>query len=406
MRLIFVDDEPLVLQGLRRSLHAMRAQWSMEFADSAAQALERMKQEPFDVVVTDMRMPGMDGCQFLHEVKARHPQTIRIVLSGQSSREALLRSLAPSHQFLSKPCDTEELKERITKALVLRELLDNSAIKGVITGLGSIPSLPPIYDKAVHELESPDPSIAKFAAIISQDAAMTAKILQLANSALLGVRCQISNATQAVTLIGLDLIRALVLSVHIFSQFGDTQVRDLDIPRLWKHSLATASCARAVAESEHAAKPVLEDCFTAGLLHDVGKLILISSLPEKYKRAMAQALEENLPVVETEQRSFNCTHAEVGAYLLGIWGLPHGIVEAVAWHHRPSIAAAKSFAPLTAVHVADALLSSSEFRHLPPELSCDRKHLEDIGLAHREVAWRQTCQEVMETLKRREDKHE
>ena len=403
LRLVFVDDEPLVLQGLRRSLHAMCGEWTMEFAPGGAEALQLMAQQPFDVVVTDMRMPGMDGAQLLQEVRTRYPQTIRIVLSGHSSRESLLRSVAPSHQSLSKPCTVDELKQRIARAFALHELLENSAIKGVISGLGSIPSLPEIYEKAVQELQLPDPSLARIASIISQDAAMTAKILQVANSALLGARCRISSAAQAVTLIGLDLIRALVISVHIFSHFDDRQVAQLDIPQLWKHCLATACCARAIAESEHVSKTVLDDCFTAGILHDIGKLILIGSLPDRYKAVVAEVTRNGISLLQAEHEIFNCTHAEVGAYLIGLWGLPHAIVEAVAWHHLPSVAPSKAFAPVTAVHVADALLSAGEFRHLCLEGLLDQKHLEEIALAPRLAHWQQICQQTTEAISKAPD---
>jgi putative nucleotidyltransferase with HDIG domain len=402
VRLLFVDDEPLVLQGLRRSLHTMRDEWSMDFANGGPEALKMMEKEPFDVVVTDMRMPEMDGAQLMQEVKTRYPRTIRLVLSGQSSQEAMLRSIAPSHQFLSKPCNIDELKERITKAFVLRGLLESSAIKAVISGLATIPSLPAIYDHVLKELQSRDPSVTRIATIISHDAGMTAKILQLANSALLGARCHISNPAQAVSMIGLDMIRALVISVHIFSQFDEGQVKDLDLPQLWKHSLATASAARAIAELEHCPKDKMDACFTAGLLHDIGKLVLIGNLPEKYKAATARVVNDKVPLLQAERESLECTHAEVGAYLMGIWGLPHAMVEAAAWHHLPSVAPSKHFSLLTAVHVADSFISAGPFFHLSQDHPLDRKHLEEAGVAHREEAWRQVCAETAESLKHTE----
>ncbi len=399
LRLIFVDDEPLVLEGLHRTLHSMREEWHMEFANGGVEALQMMGKAPFDVLVTDMRMPGMEGSELLQRVKDLYPQTIRIVLSGQSSRESLLRSIAPSHQFMRKPCTADELKRRITRAFALRDLLENPAIKEVISGLVSIPSLPAIYEEAMQELRSAEPSVGKLAVIISRDVAMTAKILQVANSALLGVRCHISNAAQAVTLIGLDMIRALVLSAHIFSQFDGPQVRELDIARLLKHSLATACCSRKIAEAEHKDKPTVDDCFTAGLLHDIGKLILIGSLPKKYGSVIARVVKDNVPLLQAEHETFNCTHAEVGGYLIGIWGLPHTIVEAVAWHHSPSLAPERCFSPIVAVHAANALLSVGEFCHLSQEVVLEMKYLEEIGLADREPAWRQICQQAIEMLK-------
>jgi YesN/AraC family two-component response regulator len=215
VRLIFVDDEPLLLQGLQRSLRSMAGEWTMEFVSNGPEALERMAAEPFDVVVTDMRMPGMDGAQLLQEVQKLHPETVRFVLSGQSSREAVLRFIGRSHQFLSKPCDIKELKGRIEAAFLLRDLLGSATVKEVISRLTSVPSLPALYDEIMAELESDDPSAARVGDIVARDVAMAAKVLQLANSALLGLRCQISNVHQAVLLIGMEMMRALVVSVHI-----------------------------------------------------------------------------------------------------------------------------------------------------------------------------------------------
>lgn len=399
MRLIFVDDEPFILEGLRRSLRSMRSQWTMEFASSAAEALEMMSHASFDVVVTDMRMPGMDGAQLLREVRNRYPQTVRIVLSGQSSREALLRSISPSHQFLSKPCDVEELKARVAKAFVLYDLLENATIKGLISQLSSVPTLPVIYKEIAKEIESREPSAGRIGALISKDPAMTAKILQLANSALLGVRSRISNASQAVSLIGLDMIRALVISAHIFTQFEARQMEEMSISRLWKHSLATASVGQAIARAEHASREIVDDSFTAGLLHDIGKMILASIMPEKYKAVLQRVAKESLPVSQAEYQAFSCTHAEVGAYLIGIWGLPHAIVEAVALHGCPSKSPTGTFSVLTAVHAADVMVSVGEFSHIPMEQPLDRQHLEALGLADHEAKWRQICEQTLAEMK-------
>ncbi|MEO7650489.1 MAG: response regulator, partial [Bryobacteraceae bacterium] len=103
-QLLFVDDEPKVLEGLKRSLRPMREDWNMSFVTSGAEALQTLEQAPFDVIVSDMRMPVMDGAQLLNEVRQRFPQVVRIVLSGQSDKELIYQSIAATHQYLDKPC--------------------------------------------------------------------------------------------------------------------------------------------------------------------------------------------------------------------------------------------------------------------------------------------------------------
>jgi putative nucleotidyltransferase with HDIG domain len=401
LRLLFVDDEPLVLQGLRRSLHGTSPAWSTDFANSGSEALQKMAEAPFDVVVTDMRMPGMDGGELLREIEKRHPDTLRIVLSGQSSREALLRSLGPSHQYLSKPCDVNELKARIDSAFMLRDLRGNSAVKQLVSRLNSIPSLPALYDEMMAELESPDPSSAKIAAIIAQDAGMTAKVLQLANSALLGLRSHISNAHQAVLLIGLEMMRSLVVSVHIFSHFEGDHLSGLDLVEVWQHSLRTANIAQSMARCERASKATIEDCFTAGLLHDIGKLILAHAMSDDYKKALDVCRNGKAKLIALEQEYFGCTHAQVGAYLIGIWGLSPAIVEAIAWHHAPPINISSKFNAVTAVHVSDVLSRREHEAESSLDL-IDRKHLQALNLEERLSAWVDIADETLTTMTNKE----
>ncbi len=208
-RLLFVDDEPMVLDGLRRSLHSMRREWQMRFAPSAAAALEALQQEPYDAVVSDMQMPGMDGAELLEQVRQRHPDVVRVILSGQASREAVYRSIDPAHQYLSKPCNLQELISRLGLAFPMRDRLCNPVLKTAISRMHSIPSMPALYDELTNSLHSKDPSLGQIAKIISRDMAMAAKILQLANSAFVGNSGRVSSVPQALSLIGTETLRTL-----------------------------------------------------------------------------------------------------------------------------------------------------------------------------------------------------
>lgn len=218
-RILFVDDEPLVLKGLQRMLRGMRGDWEMYFIDSAPKALAILDKYRFDAVVTDMRMPEMDGAQLLNEVMRTHPDVVRIVLSGEMDQEMILKTVRSSHQYLNKPCEPEVLKLTLKRAFALRSLLNDDRLKKSVAGIDSLPSLPTLYLEIMEELQSPNSSFKKIGAIISRDIGMTAKILQMVNSAYFGLCRKIGRAEEAVGYLGMETVKSLVLSAKIFSQF-------------------------------------------------------------------------------------------------------------------------------------------------------------------------------------------
>jgi HD-like signal output (HDOD) protein/CheY-like chemotaxis protein len=392
-RILFVDDEPMILQGIQHSLRGMRAEWEVALANSGAEALETMAQAPFDVVITDMRMPGMDGAQLLDLVKVKFPRTVRIILSGQSDRETILRSVGPSHQYLSKPCDLDELKQRLRRAFALRDMLNDTHLKDVIGRLKTVPSLPALYVAVTEALRSSDSSITAIGNLIAQDMGMSAKVLQLVNSAFFGLSNRVSSPQQAAILIGIENLKALVLSVQVFSDLGGHFTQDLGF--LWDHSMSTASFARAIARVELCSQGVAEDAFTAGLLHDVGRLVLASAFGTEYQQVLTRAAEPGVLLARCEGDAFGCTHNGVGAYLLGLWGLTDSIVEAVAWHHQPEQAQPTAFSALIAVHAADYYDNQLHVHPLSDETSgMDEPLLTQIGLQRQLPSWEKACREV------------
>jgi HD-like signal output (HDOD) protein len=390
--LLFVDDEPKVLQGLQRQLHSARNDWKMNFIDGAAKALEFMAANPVDVVVTDMMMPGMDGAQLLTEVMKRHPQTVRIVLSGHADRESILRLVGPAHQYLSKPCDAEELRSAITRAFALRDLLSNEQLKQVATRTRSLPTLPALHTQLTNELRKEEPSMERIGDIISRDPGMTSKMLQLVNSAFFGLPQRIERAHDAVVYLGLTTVRALVLSLQVFSQFEEKIIKLFSLDALAEHSWRVGVMARRIAEMERCEPKIDDQCFLAGLLHDVGQLILAAGLPAEYENVLSQARAQNQTIWETEKSQLGATHAEVGAYLLGLWGLPNPVIEAVAFHHRPADGAATGFSPVVAVHVANAFDHDQTNTHPEwPGNQINMEHLAKLKLDGKVNAWKERC---------------
>ncbi len=334
--IMFVDDDTNVLEGLQRMLRCMRKQWTMEFVGSGSDALTLLAQRHFDVLVSDIRMPGMGGAQLLNEVQLRAPGVVRIALSGYSDRETTMSSLGATHQYLSKPCDAETLKAAVCRAVELKNLFqDEPSIKPLISRLHALPSLPSLYLAIVEELRSPSVTLRRVGKIVASDPGMTAKILQLVNSAFFGIGQRILSAEHAVQLLGLDLIQALVLSVHIFDQVDIPGGVDPD--KMWPHSMQVGSLAKQIAQSAGADENTCNAAMVGGLLHDVGQLILLGNVAQEYGSLVQRAQREQATLFELERIEFGATHAEIGGYLLGLWGLPDAIVEAVTFHHGPGI---------------------------------------------------------------------
>jgi len=394
-RILFVDDEPNILQGLKRMLHDMHKDWDMTFVESGEEALAIMEHKTFDAVISDMRMPGMDGAQLLRTVMERYPDTVRLILSGYADQDVVMSSIGPSHQYLSKPCNTDTLKSVLADAFAIHNLLGNASLRELITGISNLPSLPHIYNEIMQLIQLPDTSIGDIASVVKRDPGMSMKLLKLVNSAYFGMSRSISSPDEAIMYLGLDTLKALTLSVGVFTQFNQSLLDQFKLDAVWDHSLAVGSSARRIAKAEHACKEVCEAAFMAGLLHDVGKLILAANLPAEYARVYQLMTREQMDLLTAEQEVFATTHAEVGAYLLGLWGIPDAVVMAVGYHHRPGgCLSDDGFTPLTALYVANAILNESgrEAAGLPGSVGgIDTGYLESHGVAGRLSDWRALC---------------
>lgn len=382
--ILFVDDDLLILQGLKRMLHGMRGEWDMRFANSGTEALEMMAAHPADVVVSDMRMPGMNGAELLNKIMQLYPKAVRFILSGYSDTEMTMQCIGGTHQFLSKPCDAETLRSAVQRALDMDRWLGNDELKAVISRLSNVPSLPSLYFKILHELKTPEANLQTVGSTIAEDPAMTAKILQLINSAFFGLSRQVADPTEAVMQLGLDTVKSLVLAVHLFSEYESHPQLVRQIEVLQHHSLATACNASRIAGLEGQNRNISGECFTAGLLHDIGKLVLVANLPEQCELARIKSTLDGISFQQAERQVFKVSHAEVGGYLLGLWGLPIAIVETALFHHTPSERRfIPGFTSLAAVHIANYLQKDICENLQILESRLDRPFLEKAGLWER-----------------------
>jgi len=371
IRVLFVDDETSVLDGLRRAMYSMRGVWDMTFCASAIEALQTMSHSVPDVVISDMRMPGMNGAELLGEVKRLYPQVVRFILSGYAESQSVMRVAGTAHQYLSKPCDSGVLKLAISRTVALREMLGSDVLLQRIGDVDSLPSLPQVYQEIVACLQGPDPTIADVSRIISQDVVMTTMVLKLANSAFFGAKQTFKTADRAVSFLGINTISALVLAHSIFNDSKVVETAGLSIPLLWMHSVQTATNARRLARHEGWSAEQAEEAFLAGMLHDVGRLVLATR--EATEPAGAASWDE--------------AHAKVGAYLLGLWGFSDIVVEAIAFHHVPSRAAG-GFGLAGLLHVADRLAhQNGDEADAVHQTGFETGYLESLGLAERIDQW-------------------
>ncbi len=395
-RVLFVDDEDALLDLYRIAFKTEQKEWDVEFAQDASGALELMESEPFDVVVTDMRMPQMSGAELVVEVMKRHPKTSRLILSGYADQEQVARCIGATHQFIAKPVGLKALRATICRICSLDTWLGDEKLRALVSQLRSVPSLPSLYFRINEALANPDTSIEEVAAIVQQDPGMTAKILQLVNSAFFGISRRITSPVEAVQFLGVGRLRSLVLSLHVFSCFDDSKIPNFSIEKVWNHSIASSSVAQKIAKLEKIDRAATDEIFVASMLHDIGKVMLASSLPELYKEAMTIAAVRKISRVEAERETFGVSHSEVGAYLLGLWGLPVTIVEAIALHHEPSKSGLRTFSPLSVAHVANALEKEiSDPEGAKDAGLLDEQYLEEIGLAGRLDDWRDAAREAL-----------
>ncbi|MEZ5100038.1 MAG: response regulator [Thermoleophilia bacterium] len=383
IRILFVDDEEAVLEGLRDALRRFRDEWEMRFALGGRAALAELEAGAFDVVVSDMRMPDVDGAAVLAEARERQPAAVRIVLSGQTELEQELRALPVAHQFLTKPCDTEELHGVVARACSVRELLDRTEIRSIVGAASALPSPPAAYAELTAALSSPDASVADVVAIVERDVAMSAKVIQLVNSAFFGLGRRTADAREAIAYLGVETVRAATLLGGVMLEFRPARpVAGFSLDALERHSLRVVGHATQVVR-----RADVEHVLMGAMLHDVGKLLLASHRPDELAASIAEAGRRGCPPHVVELELLGTTHAEIGASLLAFWGLPDPVVETVAHHHRPERSPRGAPGPAV-VHVVDALVTRGERPDAPwaPAL-LDRGGLAAAGWAERALEW-------------------
>jgi len=410
-RILFVDDEPLFLDSLRAVLRRKRDVWEMFFADSAEAALDLLATTPVDVVVSDMRMPEMDGAEFLRRVQELDPGAARLVLSGHADPEMLERAAPVAQQYLAKPCPGDRLRGVLERVCELQQALNNRAVRERVGRVGRLPALSKSYVLLRAAVASPSVKMEQIIPIVEREPVMSAKLLQLANAPYFRAEGPITSVAEAVGVLGLDLVLRLPMMLNAFAGDGgagddagadhvadDTCVAaGFSLLDLQQASIATARLAARFAQNRSDA----DLAFTAGLLHEMGRILLAREAPAESGAVLRDAMASGRPITEIERERFGTTHAEVGAYALGMWGLPLPAVEAVAYHHAIPAGRRAEMKIAALVHAADVLLEQAMAgRTGHPVEPLDLEALDALGLAAHLPGWRELADAEAETILR------
>ena len=385
---LLVHDNPELRDKLLAALLPLDGQIDVKAVAGGQEALFAMQTSAADVVVSAHFMEPMDGVALFRMVEMRHPKTIRLLIVAPDI-ESRLGESSPHHGSIAKPGDAEEVSEAVNRALQLGDLLTHEKLPRLVAGQGPLPALPDVYIDLSQAFAEMSVNAMKIGGIIARDPILSARLLSFANSAMFGLTQEIKRIETAVTFLGIQQVKMLTLSSNVYASFeAAKQCRGFDLTGLQRHASLTAKIAQRLLVGEEAAT-----AYMAGMLHDVGKLVLASRHKNRYGSILQQAAKQGVPTQILEQKVLKADHAQVGAYLLAKWNLPTDVVAAVLQHHSPA-AAGEEFGAAGAVHVADALA----YRQLRrgDTHSLDASYLKRVGVYSKLQKWSELAEQVMQ----------
>lgn len=352
MKIMLVDSEQYTLQALREALPAADPLLKVTLLTDGREALERLNIDPHDVLITNMLLTGMDGLTLLEKAKQTFPSTIRILVNGRSDDATLLRLLDVAHQVARQPLDSQLVWSLISQTAAVLPLISDDSLRRIVGNVSQLPPAPAIYRDLSQLLAQPNCTIDNVVDLIGRDPSIAGKLLQLANSAFFAHRGSSVELRSAVVRLGFNTIRHLMLSVELFdsgSVIAKVWGRELDIVQ--QDALRLAQLAEQLARGT----AYVGDAFIGGLLADIGQVVLLMTQGNAWRECRTEARLYHRPLHECESLFFGTSHAEVGAYLLGLWGLPYSLIEAVANHHHTERIIAPIYSPSAIVAIAASL---------------------------------------------------
>lgn len=392
--ILLVDEDILILKALKRSLRQFNDQWTVSYAQNPHEALEKLELGSIDVLITEVHLSTADGEHFLRSFLIKHPNAARIILTGYTAADAIFKFAGLAHQLLAKPWSDRTLIETIQRADLISRMLSDKKLKRTLNMIENFPSIPSVYLELSQKLKAGEPSLQEIGEIVIRDPSLVIKLLQIVNSPYYGLPMPVTDPQKAVALLGLDVVKGFVLTSGLFNQYEKKKIANFKIDALWQHSLKTANIVRQIAKNERLDKEISEASFIASLLHDVGKIIVASNFPDEFKEICRRSESEGAPYWHIEQQVLGATHAEIGAYILGLWGLPLAVIQAVHEHHHPELSGPAGINQTTLVHIANAIEKTPVINSGEVPVDINPAYIQDLHLKECIAKWQKQIMSI------------
>jgi HD-like signal output (HDOD) protein len=386
IRILYIEEDAGFVASLMQGLRS-RPNWEVTHADSCDKARALAKKQPVDVALISSTMPECDPVAMAEELTQLFPKLTTFILAADDATTGNSAFASGRFQWFARQRDPTALILAVERMASLVSWLTSNTTLELVSGLHSLPPIPSNYQGVIRAIHSQDASLQDIGEAISKDMGMTSRVLQVANSAYYGYANKITSPSEASLVLGIETLKSLVRYTHVLNNFPQNAHSNAIFDMVWRHSIGVAAVARKITMMQTGDEALAEEAFSAGLLHDIGKLVLVSLKPEEYKDAMRVAYGTKNLLHLVERMKLGTTHAETGAYLLSLWGIPFSILEAVAWHHFPSECKEKKFSALTAVHVANVAEHRRKDTENVKATPLDERYLADIGMTAQAVEW-------------------
>ncbi len=377
--ILIVDDELQILKSFRRLF--LGREYDLICMQSGEAALEALADNPVHMIITDMQMPDMNGYELLSVVKEKYPGVFRIILSGNTDEQQILKAIHKgiANLYIMKPWNNKEIIRMLDQVFETETLLQDRKLLEEFNNLSELPTLKSSYQRIIEMTES-DADLADITAAIELDQSIASKILRIANSAYFGVKT--GSVRQAVLFLGFNNIRNVIISTTFFDFMMIPPDSKRFAQSLQEHAFLTNKLMHMIYK-QHLHKEVPEQASAAGLLHNIGMLYMLGRFGGRFSTVIRECIAQGTDLLAREREEFPVSHTEAGGFLLRWWEIPYPIVEAALYCFNPLSESIINSELVCAVHIARYF--ACELLHIHFPCAVYEEAFQKLGLEKEEI---------------------